>query len=195
MNTASSLTNEHLKIPNGETKILLHCCCAPCSVSILSRMLDSDLEPTIFFYNPNIHPKEEYDIRKQEIQRFAEERRTPFIDADYDTEKWFQKTKGLEHEPERGKRCTKCFNLRLQKSAEYAKKYGFSVFTTSLSISRWKDLNQVNAAGEIAGEKYDILYWDFNWRKKGGTQYMAEMMKQKKFYRQQYCGCVYSMRK
>jgi len=181
--------------PNGEVKVLLHSCCAPCAGELMDSFIDSGIDFTIFFYNPNIHPKEEYEIRKNENIRYAQKRNIPFIDADYDRDQWFKRAKGLEFEPERGKRCSMCFDMRFERSALYAIEHDFKVFTSSLGISRWKDMNQINQSGIRAASYYpDLVYWTYNWRKKGGSQRMYEISKEEQFYQQEYCGCVYSLR-
>lgn len=155
----------------------------------------SGIDYTIFFYNPNIHPREEYLLRKDENIAFARKNGIPFVDADYDPPTWFRRTRGLEHEPERGARCTVCFDLRFEVTAAYAHAHGFPVFTSSLGISRWKDMNQINACGERAAARYPgLTYWTFNWRKGGGAQRMIEIAKRERFYQQQYCGCIHSLR-
>lgn len=177
------------------TKVLLHVCCAPCSCAILEGMKASGLDVTVFFYNPNIHPREEYEKRKAEIVAFAAKIRVPFIDADYDTENWFARVKGLENEPERGKRCSVCFDMRLDQAARYAKANGFPFIATSLSISRHKNQEQVHEAGHAAAARFDgVRFWDYNWRAKGGADRGAALAKQEGFYRQNYCGCAYSLR-
>eukprot|EP01047_Picozoa_sp_COSAG01_P020080 COSAG01_NODE_1135_length_11553_cov_40.402305_4_plen_213_part_00 len=180
--------------PNGETKVLLHSCCAPCAGEIMEGLLEAGIEQHIYFYNPNIHPKDEYELRKEENIRFAKKYNIPFIDADYDTETWYDKTKGLEWEPERGIRCSACFDLRFERSAAYAKAHGFTLFTSSLGLSRWKDMDQINAAGVRAAKKYGLDYWTYNWRKHGGANRMYQIAKDEGFYKQEYCGCVYSLR-
>ena len=181
--------------PNGEKKVLLHSCCAPCSGEVMEAMTASGIDYTIFFYNPNIHPKREYEIRKNENIRFAQKHGIPFIDADYDADNWMARAKGLEMEPERGARCTMCFDMRFERTALYAHENGFPVITSSLGISRWKDMNQINGCGERAAGKYDgVKYWTYNWRKGGGSARMIEISKREEFYQQEYCGCVYSLR-
>ena len=181
--------------PNGEKKVLLHSCCAPCSCDLIQNMHEAGVEVTIFFYNPNIHPKEEYEIRKQENIRYAEKLGIPFVDADYDRDNWFKRAKGLEMEPERGRRCTMCFDMRFERSALYAREHGFNVFTSSLGISRWKDMAQITGCGIRAAARYPgLVYWTFNWRKNGGAARMYEISKEEEFYKQEYCGCVYSLR-
>lgn len=193
-----------LQAPEGEKKVLLHSCCAPCSGEVIEAMVKSGLDLTIFFYNPNIHPKKEYDIRKNENIRYAEKLNIPFIDADYDVQNWFAKAKGMEHEPERGVRCTMCFDMRFLATAIYAKENGFKVFTSSLGISRWKNMHQINDCGiraaEIANSNVeksatdDVTYWTYNWRKQGGGARMYDIAKRESFYKQEYCGCIYSLR-
>jgi predicted adenine nucleotide alpha hydrolase (AANH) superfamily ATPase len=181
--------------PGGEKKVLLHSCCAPCSGEVMEAMLASGVEYTIFFYNPNIHPEREYLLRKEENIRFAEKHGVPFVDCDYDTDNWFARAKGMEWEPEKGARCTMCFDMRFDRTALYAHEHGFKVMTSSLGISRWKDMNQINASGKRAVAAYEGLsYWDYNWRKGGGADRMVEISKREEFYQQEYCGCVYSLR-
>ena len=184
-----------LEMPNKESKLLLHSCCAPCAGEIMEAVAASGIDTTIYFYNPNIHPKEEYEIRKDENIRFAEKLGFDFIDADYDKDNWFERIKGLENEPERGERCTVCFDMRFERTALYAYENNFKIFATTLGISRWKDLEQINNSGLKAAKRYNSLgFWDFNWRKQGGSTRMLEISKKEKFYKQEYCGCVYSLR-
>lgn len=184
-----------LDVPQGEQKVLLHSCCAPCSGEIMHALHLKGIDYTVFFYNPNIHPQSEYEIRKQENMRFADKYQVPFVDADYDTDNWFARTCGLEQEPERGQRCTVCFDMRLERTALYAYEQGFTVFTSSLGISRWKNMQQVNECGVRAANHYaNLTYWTYNWRKQGGSQRMLEIAKQERFYSQEYCGCIYSLR-
>jgi epoxyqueuosine reductase len=186
---------QKLIAPNGEQNVLLHSCCAPCSGELMEAMVDSGIKFAIFFYNPNIHPKREYEIRKTENIRFAQKMNIPFIDADYDTTNWFARVKGLEFEPEKGKRCTVCFDMRFERAALYAHEHGYKVITSSLGLSRWKDMNQINGSGTRAAARYpDMTYWTYNWRKGGGGDRMYEIAKRENFYQQLYCGCVYSLR-
>lgn len=181
--------------PEGHRKVLLHSCCAPCSGEVMEAMQAGGIDFTIYFYNPNIHPREEYELRKAENIRFAQSSGVAFVDADYDTDHWFARAKGLEWEPERGARCTMCFDLRFERTALYAHENGFPVITSCLGISRWKNMAQINASGERAAAAYPGLsYWTFNWRKQGGATRMVEIAKRENFYMQEYCGCVYSLR-
>ncbi|MCA9392717.1 MAG: epoxyqueuosine reductase QueH [Candidatus Omnitrophica bacterium] len=181
--------------PGGSQKVLMHSCCAPCAADIMEQLKAKGIDLTIFFYNPNIHPRDEYEIRKNENIRFAQKLGIPFVDADYDRDNWFERVKGLEMAPERGERCTVCFDMRFERTALYAREHGFNVITSSLGISRWKDMNQINGCGVRAAARYaDMTYWTFNWRKQGGSARMYEISKRENFYQQEYCGCVYSLR-
>jgi len=181
--------------PRGEEPLLLHTCCAPCAGEIMETLVASRVGFSLFFYNPNIHPRAEYELRKAENIRFAEKMSIPFIDADYDKENWFARVAGLEWEPERGERCTACFDLRFERTALFARENGFGLISSTLGISRWKDMAQINASGVRAADRYPgMLYWTINWRKKGGSQRMIDLAKREQFYQQEYCGCVYSLR-
>ena len=176
-------------------KIILHACCAPCSSAIVEWLLANNIEPVIFYYNPNIYPKEEYEIRKCESQRHAQENGIRWIDGDYKHEDWRQAMCGLECEPERGKRCLECFKYRLLETAKVAQKERIERFATTLASSRWKNLEQINAAGNWAAEQ--VLGTQFlaqNWRKGGLQQRRNELLKLYGFYNQQYCGCEFSIR-
>ncbi|AGF48395.1 conserved hypothetical protein of the DUF208 family [Candidatus Kinetoplastibacterium oncopeltii TCC290E] len=194
-NSAKISERPIITLPANSKKVLLHSCCAPCSCEVMEVMTESSIQYEIFFYNPNIHPKQEYEIRKRENIRFAEKNNINFIDVDYDTDNWFGRIKGLENSPERGERCTACFDMRFERTALYAHENGFDTITSSLGISRWKDMDQINSSGINAASRYNnLIYWTYNWRKKGGSQRMIEISKKEKFYQQEYCGCVYSLR-
>ncbi|MBQ3997006.1 MAG: epoxyqueuosine reductase QueH [Bacteroidales bacterium] len=176
-----------LQVPGGETNVLLHACCAPCSGAIIEIMLQQGIRPTVFYSNANIFPLEEYEIRRNECRRYCEANGLDFIDDDYDHKDWQRIAKGLEHEPERGARCLECFRYRLRRAAAYAHSHGFHVLTTTLASSRWKDLNQVNLAGEEACAPYeDVLWWPQNWRKGGLQERRGEIIKEMDFYNQLY---------
>jgi predicted adenine nucleotide alpha hydrolase (AANH) superfamily ATPase len=179
----------------GGKKVLLHCCCAPCSCSILERLSQNGVAPTVYFYNPNIYPREEYEHRKQEVLRYVREMNIPFVDADHEIDQWFSAIEGHEEDAERGERCGLCFEMRLGKTAAYAAMHGFKVFATSLGISRWKDLEQVNRTGEKVALNFPgLAYWAQNWRLQGGQEQMDRITREQNFYRQPYCGCLYSLR-
>ncbi|MEZ4483608.1 MAG: epoxyqueuosine reductase QueH [Syntrophotaleaceae bacterium] len=180
--------------PNGARSVLLHSCCAPCSGSVMEALLEAELNVTVFFCNPNIHPRSEYLLRKDENMRFAEKLGIPFVDAAYLPAGWFEAATGLEQEPERGRRCSACFSLRLDATARYAAEHGIPVFATTLGISRWKNLAQVDACGRQSAAKCPgVSYWDCNWRRGGGSQRMIEISRREGFYHQEYCGCLYSL--
>lgn len=184
-----------LAVPRGLGKVLLHSCCAPCSGEVIEALAASDVNLTVYFYNPNIHPRQEYERRKLDNMRFAEKMGVPFVDDDYNNEAWLARVKGLEWEPEKGRRCTICFDMRLERAALYAHGHGFPMFTSCLGISRWKNMDQVNACGHRAAMKHaGLAYWDYNWRKHGGANRMIEITKRENFHQQEYCGCVYSLR-
>ena len=138
---------EVIQAPMGETTVLLHTCCAPCSSAIIEAMMKNGITPVIYYCNPNIYPQEEYEIRKNECTRYAQSLGLEIVDADYDHDNWLEAIRGMEDEPERGGRCLKCFKLRLLRTAEYAMQRGIKVITTTLASSRWKSLDQINEAG------------------------------------------------
>jgi len=185
-----------IETPNGEKKVLLHSCCAPCSSAIIECLLANDIRPTVFYYNPNIYPQKEYEIRKAEAIRYTQSLGLDFVDADYNYAAWRETIKGMEDEPERGGRCLKCFLLRLGETARYASEHGFSYFTTTLASSRWKSLDQITEAGRRAAAQYpSVSYWEQNWRKGGLSERRNQIIKEYDFYNQQYCGCEFSMRR
>ncbi|MFB5745468.1 epoxyqueuosine reductase QueH [Cedecea sp. S5-13] len=193
--TTTEFKRPKLTLPDGASKLLLHTCCAPCSSEVIEALLASGIDFTIFFYNPNIHPQQEYLIRKEENKRFAEQHGVPFIDADYDVDNWFARVKGMEWEPERGARCTVCFDMRLERTALYAAGHGFGAICSSLGISRWKNFEQVCDCGQRAAARHPgMFYWTHNWRKQGGSARTVDICKREQFYQQEYCGCAYSLR-
>jgi predicted adenine nucleotide alpha hydrolase (AANH) superfamily ATPase len=195
IDSQADLNQIDFTVPGGAKKVLLHSCCAPCSGPLIEKMHDNGIELTIFFYNPNIHPKKEYEIRKDENKRYADKLGIAFVDCDYDVQNWFAKAKGMELEPERGVRCTMCFDMRFLRTAIYAQENDFQVFSSSLGISRWKDMDQINDCGLRAAKAIgDVIYWTYNWRKEGGSSRMYELAKEEQFYKQRYCGCIYSLR-
>ena len=183
----------------GETTVLLHTCCAPCSSAIIEAMMQNGITPVIYYCNPNIYPQEEYEIRKNECTRYAQALGLEIVDADYDHENWLCEMKGLENEPERGGRCLKCFKLRLLRTARYARERGIKVITTTLASSRWKSLDQINEAGQWACKNIPpddcVIWWDQNWRKGGLQERRLQIIKEYDFYNQRYCGCEFSMQK
>ncbi len=181
----------------NKSKLLLHVCCAPCSSHVL-ELLEKQYDITVYFYNPNITERDEYDKRYNELQRFIKE--APFavgvmaVDAGYDADAFFEMSRGMEHLPERGARCYECYKLRLEATAKYAKEKGFDVFTTSLSISPHKNATWINEIGAMCSEKYEIDYLYSDFKKKDGYRRSIQLSKEYDLYRQDYCGCIYSRR-
>ena len=220
----------HIIVPEGCKRVLVHACCAPCSSAIIEWLLAHEIEPVIYYYNPNIYPQEEYEKRRDESRRHAESLGVEWIEGEANDEncaaiivrakrdknyesahdEWLKAVSGLENEPERGKRCTACFLHRLNATAHKAQELGIPFFTTTLASSRWKNLEQVNAAGEKAEEEVrrtdvrctkddgqctKVKFWAQNWRKDGLQDRRNELLKEFGFYNQQYCGCEFSSRK
>lgn len=202
-----------INIPDGCSEVLLHACCAPCSSAVVEWLIANEVRPTIFYYNPNIWPREEYEIRKNESKRHAEGLGIRWIDGDYDHEGWRSDVMGLEGEPERGRRCEQCFTLRLMATARKAKELGIQYFATTLASSRWKSLEQIEQAGKTAekavndtkglapcamrrtvGQSHCVKFWAQNWRKGGLQERRNYLLKEYGFYNQQYCGCEFSAR-
>ena len=176
--------------------LLLHSCCAPCS-SYCIEYLSQFFAITVFYYNPNIYPDEEYFHRVKEQQRFISEFPTKhpvsFIEGDFEKDRFYSEVaKGLEKEPERGARCTKCFELRLGETAKRAAAEGMDYFATTLTISPMKDVELLNSIGAAMGERYGVEYLATEFRKKNGYLRSTQISKEYDMYRQDYCGCVYS---
>jgi predicted adenine nucleotide alpha hydrolase (AANH) superfamily ATPase len=175
--------------------LLLHTCCAPCSAAIIEWLSVHAIRPTLFFFNPNIYPREEYELRKNELMRYAQSLSIDFIDGDYDHERWLSAVEGLENQPERGLRCLECFKMRLAATAQLAHEKGFTQIATTLASSRWKNLEQIAEAGHRAVSQFpDVEFWDKNWRKDGLSERRRILLQENGFYNQQYCGCEFSRR-
>ncbi len=176
-------------------RLLLHSCCAPCSSYVL-EYLSKYFKITIFFYNPNIYPLEEYSRRVVEQKRFISELKVEheidFIEGKYDTENFYEISKGLENEREGGTRCFKCYELRLKEAAAIAKDKGYDYFTTTLSISPHKNAQKLNEIGQKLGTEYNIKYLYSDFKKKEGYKRSIELSNEYNLYRQDYCGCVFS---
>ena len=197
-------------VPEGCDTVLLHACCAPFSSAIVEWLLAHEVTPVIFYFNPNIYPWEEYEKRKNESKRHAQSLGIQWMDADssqstdYGHEEWLRSVQGLEHEPERGKRCEECFYHRLFYTARKAQELDIPFFATTLASSRWKNLDQINAAGLKAEQMVNrypadsivhepVHFWAQNWRKDGLQERRNQLLKQYDFYNQTYCGCEFSM--
>lgn len=190
--------DELLKTGKKEDKtktLFLHCCCAPCSSYVL-EYLSEYFDIFLYFYNPNITDEGEYEKRKSELKRLVREakycNRIEFEDADYDNTVFFDMAKGLEKEPECGRRCFRCYEMRLRKTAEMALKKGADYFCTTLSISPHKNADKLMEIGERLGEMYGITYLPSDFKKKNGYKRSIELSREFGLYRQNYCGCVYS---
>jgi predicted adenine nucleotide alpha hydrolase (AANH) superfamily ATPase len=177
--------------------LLLHSCCAPCSAAVIEWLLTQGIRPTLFFYNPNIYPQEEYLKRKEELMRYAQKLGIEMIDGDYRHEQWLSEVSGLEEEAERGQRCLQCFKIRMFATAQLSAKESFGHFATTLASSRWKSLEQINEAGHLAalstGNK--TAFYEKNWRKDGLSERRNRLLAENGFYNQQYCGCEFSIKK
>jgi len=183
--------------PANTSRVLLHSCCGPCSGAMVEEMLavPSIDKVTVFFYNPNIHPRQEYLIRKEENKEFCKKIGVEFVDCDYDVKEWYARVKGMELDPERGRRCTECFDMRMERTALYAHEKGYQAIATTNATSRWKDVDQVDESGFRAAEKYPALnYWAYDWQSDEMTIRKYHISAQQRFYKQEYCGCSYSLR-
>lgn len=176
-------------------KLLLHSCCGPCSTYVLSY-LSKYFDITIYFYNPNIMPKIEYDQRlsaqKEVIEGISFPNPIHLIVPTYDTTEFLKIAKGFENEPERGKRCQKCIDLRLDKSAAYAAENGYDYFCTTLSVSPHKDAVLINDLSEQYAQKYGTPSIPTDFKKKNGFLESIQLSKELGIYRQNYCGCIFS---
>ena len=179
--------------PGGKIKkLLLHSCCATCA-GYPYNLLSEDYEVTLFFYNPNIYPESEYGKRLDDINKFSENMEAVLIIGSYDCQDWDNYVSGLEKEPEGGKRCEKCFKFRLQKTALEAKSKSFDFFASTLSISPHKNFKLIDSIGKNLEKTYGISYLESNFKKKDGFKKTNEISKNFNFYRQNYCGCRYSL--
>ena len=196
MNYDFEMEKQIKEIDEGE-KLLLHACCAPCSSAVLER-IGNFFEISILYYNPNITEKEEYEKRIVEIKKLISmihpKYKVSLIEGDYNPEKFFEMAKGLEKEPERGKRCYKCYEMRLEETAKIAEKLGFNHFATTLTLSPHKNSNWINEIGEELTKKYNTNYLYSDFKKKNGYKRSIELSKEYNLYRQDYCGCIYSKR-
>ena len=196
MNYNLEMENQIKNIKEGSS-LLLHACCAPCSTACLERLADY-FKVTIFYYNPNITEKHEYEKRIEEIKKLLTlinpKYEVKLLEGDYDPKVFLDMSKGLETEPERGKRCYKCYELRLKETAKIASKLGFNNFCTTLTLSPHKNANWINEIGEKLNTEYESNYLYSDFKKKEGYKRSIELSKKYDLYRQDYCGCIYSKR-
>lgn len=179
---------------NNQKKLLLHACCAPCTPYVI-ELLQREFEVTAFFYNPNIHPLEEYQHRLEEIKNFSEKVDLKLITGDYEADAWFRITQGMENEKEGGKRCELCYQMRLATTAERAHTNGFTHFATTLTVSPHKKATAINPIGRELQKKYPVAFYEADFKKHDGFKKSCELSTHYGFYRQNYCGCIYSQKR
>ena len=188
-------TLKQISLSGKTPKLLLHACCAPCSSYVL-EYLSEYFEITIYYYNPNIHPENEYIRRINELKKFLTEfkpkNKVDLVEETYNPLEYFNEIKGLEELGEKSERCYKCYKLRMEKAVKYAKVNNFDYFTTTLSISPYKISDWINEIGSILEENYNIKYLYADFKKKNGYKRSLELSKEYGLYRQDYCGCIYS---
>lgn len=196
MNYDVAMEKQMAKLHEG-AELLLHTCCAPCSSAVLERLANF-FKITIFYYNPNITNKDEYDKRVLEVKKFISEFKTKypisFIEGKYDPTSFFSISNGLENEPERGRRCYKCYKLRLEETARVASSLGYRNFCTTLTLSPYKNSNWLNEIGSELDKKYESNYLYSDFKKKNGYKRSIELSHEYNLYRQDYCGCIFSLR-
>lgn len=175
-------------------KVLIHACCAICSGYPLEYLMENDYEPVVYFYNPNIQPNEEYQKRLDAEITLCQNYGCELITEEYKTEDFLESISGLENEPEGGKRCEKCFLLRLDKTAKKAKGLGIENFTTSIVISPHKNFELISKIGKDVAQKYNLNYLDINFKKQDGFLKTNKISRELNLYRQNYCGCLFSKR-
>lgn len=181
-------------IRKGEKpKLLLHSCCAPCSSFCIEKLKDN-FDITVYYYNPNMDSLDEFNLRAEEQIKFCKISGVKCIVENFDSSEFYSKIKGLEDEPERGKRCFVCYELRLNKTAEFAKINGFEYFTTTLTLSPLKNAEKLNEIGEKVASKVGVKFLNSDFKKNGGYLRSIELSKEYNLYRQNYCGCIYSKR-
>ncbi len=178
---------------NAQPKLLLHICCAPCATWVFET-LKREFDVTGFFYDPNIHPREEYDRRRWEMHRLAQEVGLAVIDGEYAVEKWHDAVRGHEDDPEGGRRCELCYDHRLERAAAYAAKHGFEWLATTMTISPHKRADVINPIGAHVCAKYGLQFLEADFKKQAGFEHSLRLSKEHGLYRQDYCGCEFSRR-
>ena len=178
-------------------RVLLHSCCGPCSSAVLEKLI-RNFEVTLLWYNPNLYPQEEFERRfatqMELVEKMGLAEDVPILAEKWTHEDYLARVKGLEGEPEGGARCTECFRLRLVECAKLAKRYGFDYFCTTLSVSRHKDAVRLNALGEEIGKAFGVAWLPSDFKKRGGEERSRQLSAQYGLYRQNYCGCEFSLR-
>lgn len=173
-------------------KIILHACCAPCASYPINKLKKDGFEPVVFFYNPNIFPSSEYETRRVELEKYCKKINVEYFESDYEIKKFYEAIKGFENEPEKGKRCSICFKIRLDKTAEFASSQGIKYFTTTLSVSPHKNSTQIFQEGQTVAQKYGIEFLEYNFKKQDGFKISRIIAKENNMYTQSYCGCEFS---
>lgn len=177
-------------------KLLLHTCCAVCGAYLADFFKNQAEKILLYFYNPNIYPKEEYKKRLEIVKKMAKIYHLEFLAGEYEPDFWLQKTKGLENEPEGGKRCIVCFQIRLEKTAQLAQQLGYDAFSTTLGISPYKNLSLINELGQKIAQKFGLTFIRLDEKnKKDFWQKSRILAKKFNFYHQKYCGCLFSLKK
>jgi len=187
-------------------KLLLHTCCGPCAIYVAKELM-KQFEVSLYFYNPNIQPEAEYVRRRDEVVRWSLKEGMELIESPYKSEEWFKRVKGLENEPEGGQRCRICYDMRLEDTARYASLNNFNIFTTTMTISPHKPATVVNQVGREVAEKINqentdrklegrlVEFLEADWKKHDGFKIACKLSREEGFYRQDYCGCVYSQKR
>jgi hypothetical protein len=179
------------KDSNKYKRLLLHSCCGPCSTSVLEQLLE-EFDVSVFFYNPNIFPEEEYRQRLKSQRDYCERKCVQIIEDPYDHESWLKMVKGMENEPEGGKRCHVCFEMRRRETAIRAKSGLYDVFTSTLSVSPHKNYEQISEIGRSLAREHNLIFLDRDFKKRNGFKRSIEISKEFYLYRQNYCGCEFS---
>jgi predicted adenine nucleotide alpha hydrolase (AANH) superfamily ATPase len=180
-------------MPDAPKQLLLHVCCAPCAPHVI-ELLQQEFALTAFFYNPNIHPREEYARRLAEVERYFRERAIALVTGECDSERWFSAVKGMEAQPEGGVRCERCYRFRLEKTALTARAREIGHFATTLTVSPYKKAPVINRIGREVGEQCTMTFYEADFKKQDGFKKSCELSKRYNFYRQTYCGCIYSIK-
>jgi len=172
-------------------KILVHVCCAPDALYVM-KLLQEKYNPSGYFYNPNIHPEDEYQTRLNETKKVAASLDFMLIEEVYDKDRWMRLTEGFKDEPEKGRRCDICYAMRLERTAKKASELGFDIFTTVMSLSPWKKAHVLNRMGRMFAQRYKVKFLEANFKKQDGFKKSVNLSKSFGLYRQNYCGCIYS---
>ncbi len=175
-------------------KIVLHACCAPCASYPINLLINDNYKPVVFFYNPNIFPLSEYIIRRDELKRYCKNIGVDFFEGEYDIKKFYEFVKMYKNEPEKGKRCSLCFNLRFERTADFAMNQNIDCFTTTLTVSPHKNSIQIFEQAHLVSLKKGIKFIEYNFKKQNGYKISRQIAKENNMYNQKYCGCLYSMR-